>query len=55
MKYKVCNKCKNFVQYKPKVEVKRGMTYTIFKCPECGYKRITSINHIHYGKDGEQN
>lgn len=53
-KYIICEKCKKLIEYKPTSKYEGGMSYTTIKCPECGYEKTTSINHIHYGEDGKR-
>lgn len=51
--YIECDKCKEFVEYNPKVKIEGGVTYTIFKCPKCGYEKKLNASYIHYGLDGK--
>lgn len=53
-KYIICDKCIELVEYTPKQLYEGGTTYTIFKCPNCGYIKKLNINHIHYGLDGKK-
>lgn len=53
-KYAMCSNCKKVVEYKPETKYEGGMSYTIFKCPECGYVKSTNTNHVHYGQDGKR-
>lgn len=51
-KYIICEKCKKLVEYKPETKYEGGTSYSTLICPECGYKKESSINHVHYGMDG---
>lgn len=50
--YIICEKCNKLVEYKPVVKYEGGTSYTTIKCPECGYEKVVTRNHIHYGNDG---
>lgn len=52
--YKICYKCGKLVEYNPEEKYEGGISYTEFKCPNCGYIKKTSTNHIHYGNDGKK-
>jgi DNA-directed RNA polymerase subunit M/transcription elongation factor TFIIS len=52
--YIMCEKCKKVVEYKPETRYEGGISTTIFKCPECGHVKESSVNHIHYGNDGKK-
>lgn len=52
-KYLICKNCKKFVEYKPKTKYEGGTAYTVYVCPECGYKTETSINNVHFGNDAQ--
>lgn len=52
-RYKVCENCKRLVKYRPATTYEGGISYTVFICPECGFKKETNVNHIHYGEDGK--
>lgn len=53
-KYVICEKCKNLIEYKPENKYIGGISYSTLICPECGYVKKTSTNHIHYGEDGKR-
>lgn len=52
--YAICEGCKKLVEYSPEQKYEGGTSYTIFKCPECGYIKKTSMSYIHYGMDGKR-
>lgn len=53
-RYVICDKCKALIEYNPITKYEGGISYTTIKCPECGYEKTTSTNHIHYGNDGKR-
>lgn len=53
-RYLICEGCKELVEYNPEIKYEGGTSYTVFKCPKCGYEKKSSINHIHYGNDGKK-
>ena len=54
-KYIICEKCNSLVEYSHlELKYEGGTSYTVFTCPECGYVKKSSTNHIHYGEDGRK-
>lgn len=53
-RYVICEECKKLVEYRPEIKFEGGISYTTFKCSECGHVKTTNINHIHYGQDGKR-
>lgn len=53
-RYTICDKCREFIEYKPDIKYEGGITYEALKCPKCGHIKYTSTNHIHYGNDGKK-
>lgn len=53
-KYIICDKCKKLIEYITSTKYEGGTSYITTKCPECGYEKTISVNHIHYGEDGKR-
>lgn len=49
--YKICNKCKNFVEVKYSSRLECGNEIIEYTCPKCGYIDRQIINKVHYGND----
>lgn len=45
-----CDKCKKVVEFIDKTTTQGGITTIETICGNCGVKKKTSINHIHYGE-----
>lgn len=50
--YIICEQCKELVEYQPETKHEGGISYIIFRCPECGYIKKVNKSYIHYGNDG---
>lgn len=53
-RYIICEKCKKLIECNPITKYEGGTSFITIKCPECGYEKTTSVNHIHYGEDGKR-
>lgn len=52
-RYRICENCKEFVEYTAEERYEGGTSYTVLKCPKCGHIKKTTVSHIHYGDDGK--
>lgn len=53
-RYIICEKCKELIEYNPIVRNEGGTSYSVLKCPKCGYEKTSNRSYIHYGEDGKR-